>query len=118
MISTGIDIIDIKRIEKAIKNPRFITRVFSEKEQTLFLEKANSPASIAANFAGKEAFSKALKTGVKGFSLNEVSILRDENNAPYIELSGKAKQMADNKKIDISLSHTSSLATAIVIMYD
>jgi holo-[acyl-carrier protein] synthase len=118
MFSTGIDIIEISRIEKSIQNPRFILKVFSKSEQQLFEKKGFSSQTIAANFAGKEAFSKALKTGIQGFALNEVSILRDENNAPYIKLCGNAKKLAQNKNFDISLSHTDSLATAIVIMWD
>lgn len=50
-----------------------------------------NPETIAANFAAKEAFAKALGTGVRGFSLNEVSVLRGELGAPYIKLAGNAK---------------------------
>jgi len=45
--------------------------------------------TIAANFAAKEAFSKALGTGVRGFLLAEVSVLRNELGAPYLALSGQ-----------------------------
>lgn len=121
MIQTGIDLVEIARINDALtKNPRFITRFFGSNEQAMFKEIKTNKArvqSIAGNFAAKEAFSKALGTGLVGFSLNEVEVLRKENGAPYIKLSGKA--LALTKKtvanISLSISHTDTYATAIVI---
>ncbi|MDF2567870.1 MAG: acpS [Oscillospiraceae bacterium] len=119
MIKSGVDLVPISRIEKSIKNPRFIEKVFSPAEQELFESRKFSPATIAANFAGKEAFSKSLGTGVRGFSLNEVEILRDELGCPYIRLLGKAKQAAESKglQFSVSLSHTDTDAVAFVVAY-
>ena len=61
---------------------------------TLFLTKKNPFETMAGHWAVKEAFSKAVKTGVRDFSLNEISVLRDELGAPYLELTGKAKELA------------------------
>ena len=115
----GIDTVEIARIEKSLGIPGFLERVYSQKE-ICFLKAKNSALSLqsyAANFAAKEAFSKALGTGVRGFSLNEVSILRDELGAPYIELSGRAKEAAKELRFTVSLTHTATDATAIVIAY-
>lgn len=113
----GIDSVEIERIKNSLSNDKFLKRVYSQKEQALFaLKKGKSYyQSIAANFAAKEAFSKALKTGVRGFELNEVSILRDEMGAPYIELEGKAKECALGYEFSVSLTHTDTLASAVVI---
>lgn len=115
----GTDIVEIERIKKSTEKGRFMERVFSEKESALFLTKKNPFESMAGNWAVKEAFSKALKTGVRDFSLNEISVLRDDLGAPYIELTGNAKKLADSMELefDVSISHTKDYATAVVIAY-
>jgi holo-[acyl-carrier protein] synthase len=123
MISTGIDMVEISRIEQIVsKDPRFLTRFFGTEERKIFTKKKQSKTyfqSIAANFAAKEAFSKALGTGVRDFSLKEVQILRDELGAPYLLLSGKALAIAQERNVNFSVSqsHTEQHAIAIVIMY-
>lgn len=116
----GIDLTEIERIKKSSQKGRFMERVFSEKESALFLTKKNPFESMAGNWAAKEAFSKAVKTGVRDFSLNEISVLRDGLGAPYIELTGKARELADrlNLDFDVSISHTKDYATAVVIAFE
>ena len=119
MIFTGTDIIEIERINKSIKNPRFLSRIFSPQELIYFTKINFNPSSIAANFCAKEAFSKAMGTGFRGMSFNEISVLRDAVGAPYISLSGNALKMLNAKglKLSVSLSHSKNYATAIVIAY-
>ena len=120
MYTVGVDITEISRIEKSVQSENFMKRVFSEAESALFSLKSNPYPSMAGNWAAKEAFSKALGTGVRGFSLNEVSILRDELGAPYIQLEGKALEIAAarNLEFSVSISHTGDLAEAVVIAYE
>ena len=69
----GTDIVSIDRIQKIILKNRegFIKRVLTEHEQALFANKADSAAFCAKRFAAKEAFSKALGTGIgKGSQLS------------------------------------------------
>lgn len=114
----GIDSVEIERIEKSLNIPGFKERVFSP-EETAFLDGKGSPAqSYAANFAAKEAFSKALSRGMAGMAWSEISILRDELGAPYIELSGRAKEAAKGISFTVSLTHTRNTATAIVIAFE
>ena len=117
MYSIGTDIIDIVRIEKSASNDRFLSRVFSKKELDFFSKKNNPYPSMAGNWAAKEAFSKTLGTGVRGFSLNEVSVLRDNNGKPFLELSGNALKIAKGLSFSVSISHTDTLANAVVISY-
>lgn len=115
---TGVDIVEIDRIGKAMKRPRFLQRFFSEEERAYFSERNLAPQSVAGNFAGKEAFSKALGTGFRGFSPSEVEILRDEAGKPHIALTGAAKKTADEMGINglyISISHSKKYAIAQVI---
>ena len=75
---------------------------------------------MAACFAAKEAFAKALGTGVRGFSLNEVSVAHDEWGAPFLRLSGSALAIAEEKNLSFSLSltHTDGMAGAVVVAYE
>lgn len=113
----GVDAVEIKRIKKSLEIPGFREKVFSQKEIELLEKKRFPEESYAANFAAKEAFSKSLGTGVRGFSLNEVSVLRDELGAPYFELSGSAKERAKGLAFTVSLTHTREIAVAFVIAY-
>ncbi len=115
---TGIDLLEISRMRRSMQSPRFMTRVFSVKEQALFGQKGKgAAASAAANFAAKEAFSKAMGTGVRGFALPEVQLLRDELGKPYLELTGKALAMVQAKglELSVSVSHTQEYACAVVV---
>ncbi len=119
IIGIGTDIVDIQRIRKAMENERFMGEYFGKSESEFLLAKKNPAPSVANNFAAKEAFSKALGTGVRDFSINEVQTLRDELGKPYIELSGKAREAAEKlgvKNIHVTLSNTADCAIAFVIL--
>lgn len=115
----GIDIIEINRIKDSVnKNKKFLNRVFTKKEIKLFNKRKNNINTISGNFAAKEAFSKALGTGIK-FSWNDIEILRDENGKPYINLYGKAKNIFDKNGFEnchISISHNKTQAVANCII--
>ncbi|MBE7048192.1 MAG: holo-[acyl-carrier-protein] synthase [Ruminococcaceae bacterium] len=118
VIGNGIDIIEINRIATAMKRERFLTKNFSVAENAYFAKKQYTPSVVAVNFAAKEAFSKALGTGICGFSLWEVEVLRDERGKPYLRLNGHAKKAAENAKVThwhVSLSHSRDYAIANVI---
>ncbi len=116
MITVGTDILEIERMEKSLKNPRFLTRVFSHAEIEWLREKNFPAQSAAGNYCAKEAFSKALGTGVRGFSLSEVSVLRDECGKPYLLLEGGAREKAAGRSFSVSISHCRRYATAVVVM--
>lgn len=114
----GIDIVEIDRIQKTMENPRFLQRVFSEEEREYFSARNQAAQSVAGSFAGKEALSKALGTGFRGFRMSEVEILHDEYGKPHVALTGEAKQTADRLGICslyISISHSKKYAIAQVI---
>ena len=108
MINCGTDIVKISRLEKVLETPGFYEKV---EKRGARLE------SLAAAFAAKEAFGKALGTGIRGFSLCEAEVLHKENGAPYLFLSGKAKAVSDkiHAEFSLSLSHDGDYATAFVI---
>ena len=76
----GTDIVDISRIKKSIKNKNFFSRVYSSHEIKKKPSKLNLYAYFAKRFAAKEAFSKALGTGISsGINFNEITILNEKN---------------------------------------
>ena len=119
MYTTGIDITTVSRIEKSCEKESFRSFVFTEKELELFYNREKPKfSSLAANFAAKEAFGKALGTGVRGFNLNEVEILRDDMGAPYFNFYGRASEiiLAGGYTAQLSLSHEKDTAIAIVLL--
>lgn len=114
----GTDIIEISRIREAInRTSSFKRKVYTEKEIE-YIEKKKEPyASYAGRFAAKEAVSKALGTGVRGFSLNDVEILNDELGKPTVTLYNNLLNHAEDFKIQISISHSREYAVSTVIIY-
>lgn len=114
----GIDIVEVERIKKSILNTRFLERVFSKDELKIFEKRNFNPETIAGRFCVKEAFGKALGTGVRDFELNDVSTINDDLGAPHVVLTGKALELAGNSEIKVSISHTKKYATAVVMLVD
>lgn len=110
----GTDIAEISRIKSAIAKGKFCERFFTVAENELFKAKKYSPQTVAANFAAKEAFSKALGTGVRGFALTDIEVLRDELGKPYINLYNSLADLKCN--VFVSLSHAKEYATAVVVL--
>lgn len=117
----GNDIIEIDRIEKAISKNNFIEKVFSEKEKENISSRGNRTESYAGVFSAKEAISKAMGDGVRNFSLLDIEILNDEMGKPYALISEKLEKIIKDKfgeyKIEISISHSKTFATAVAILF-
>ena len=107
----GVDMTTISRIEKACSGERFLEKYFSEGEIQRYRE---DPARLAANFAAKEAFSKALGTGVRGFAMKEVSLFRDELGKPYYAFTGRAAEIVEEKGLICHVSVSDEKDTVIV----
>ena len=98
IFGVGTDIVSVERIKKSLKNKNFLRRVFSTKEILKCKKKINSFNCYSKRFAAKEAFSKALGTGIsKGISFNEIIILNKKSGKPYITLSGQTKKIIERK---------------------
>ncbi len=111
----GCDLVEVDRIKKASERESFIQHAFSKREIERF-NSMNAPAqSMAAAWAAKEAFSKALHTGVRGFSLTEITISHDQLGAPFYELEGMALKAAKGLDLQLSLSHTKEYAQAFCV---
>ena len=119
IIGIGIDIIEINRIEKVIlRTSSFIEKSFTNNEIEYFKSKGLKGNVIAGNFAAKEAISKALGTGFRGFGLQDIEVLRDELGKPVVNLSHKIYKLLDIKEfnIHVSISHSKENAIAYAVM--
>lgn len=118
-MNIGVDLCHIPRFERLIeRQPEFRRRFFTPKEQALF-QGASGTQTLAANFAVKEAFGKALGTGVVGFNLNEVEVLRKTSGAPEVILHGAALERLFEqgyKDILCSISHDGEYAIGMVLL--
>lgn len=122
IVGIGCDIIEIERIARAIKRESFIQRVFTAKEAAYCQSRGQqAAASFAARFAAKEAVLKALETGLREGSLQEIAVANDALGKPLVQLSGHFAALSRQlgvKNIQISLSHSRDFAVAYVIMED
>ncbi len=105
----GTDIVSVKRIKSSLKKKNFIKRIYNEQEILKCKRAVKQHNCYAKRFAAKEAFSKALGTGISnGINFNEITILNNKSGKPYIYLKGdtkkKIKKMFKQKKTKISLS--------------
>lgn len=122
IVGIGCDIIEIERIARAIKSESFIRRVFTAEEAAYCQRRGQqAAASFAARFAAKEAVLKALGTGLREGSLQEIAVDNDGLGKPLVQLSGHFAMLSRQlgvKNIQISLSHSRDFAVAYVIMED
>ena len=106
----GTDIVSVDRIKKSIKNKNLLTRLFCKEEISKCSKLINSNNCYAKRFAAKEAFSKALGTGIsKGINFNEIIVMNEKSGKPFIKLKGETMQSIKKKfkkKLKISLSLT------------
>jgi holo-[acyl-carrier protein] synthase len=116
----GTDIVSVERIKKSLKNKNLLNRLFSNEEISK-CNKLNNPNNCyAKRFAAKEAFAKALGTGIsKGINFNEIVIMNEKNGKPFIKLRGKTIQVIKKKfkkkpKIALTLSDEKKYAVAFV----
>ena len=119
IIGVGVDIVKVDRIKKVVSRTEcFISKVFSENEIEYFNKKNNNFETIAGYFAAKEALSKALGTGIRGFRLTDIEIRNDVLGKPEIILSEKIKKINNisEYRAHLSISHTSEDAIAFVVL--
>jgi len=117
MLSVGVDIIEIHRIQQALDRwgERFEERIYTEAERAYC--RGRIP-ELAARFAAKEAISKALGTGLVGIYWVEMEVLGDRRGKPLVTLYGHALARARELGLDewaISLSHSDGNAVAFVV---
>ena len=120
MLGIGCDLAEVERIKKAIERNGFKERVFTPEEIACCTGSHGDKAqSYAARFAAKEAFLKAIGTGLRGGRLTELSVINDELGKPELKVTGYYATYIEKlgvKKIHVTLSHTATTAMAVVVL--
>ena len=117
MLATGVDIIEIHRIEQVLDRygERFLNRLFTPNE--IDYCKGRAP-NLAGRFAVKEATMKALGTGARGVSWRDIEVVRADSGAPSVKLYGRAENRAERLhvvEISVSISRSREYAVAFVV---
>ena len=116
----GTDIISVSRINESLKNKNLLNRLFSKEEISRCGKLIQSKNCYAKRFAAKEAFAKALGTGItNGINFNEIIVMNEKSGKPFIKITGKNKQIIKKKlnnkaKFFLSLSDEKNYAIAFV----
>lgn len=116
----GIDIVHIKRMERWLADRKLLERFFHPYELEYSLSRGNAAASsLAARFAAKEAFGKALGTGFADIELKDIMINNVNNGQPQINLfdsAQKALEKTGAQRVHVSLSHEKEYALAMILI--
>ena len=121
LFGVGTDIIRVNRLKKSLKKKLFLSRVFNNEEISKCKRTKKNSNCFAKRFAAKEAFSKALGTGIsKGINFNEIVVLNEKSGKPYIKLINKTKKIVERElkkkvyKISLSIADEKDYAVAFV----
>ncbi len=118
ILGIGTDIVDVAQFERRIERGRLL-RVFSEAELAYADEKPKRRMqTLAARWAAKEAFAKALGTGIRAeWNLDELEVVSGEGGKPELRLGPSVRDaLPEGARVHVSLSHTKTCATAVVVV--
>jgi holo-[acyl-carrier protein] synthase len=113
MFSLGVDIVEVPRIARLMRQQRFLKRVFTPGEVDYCRGKKNAAQHFAVRFAAKEAVYKAL--GRSGVSHKDISVRNAANGKPAVALSSSLKSL--ERRVSITLSHTAEYAVAVALYH-
>ncbi len=121
IVGIGTDLARIERFCKFLQpDNKVLERIFTDAERGYALQMKNPAPHLAARFAAKEAFLKALGTGLRaGLSWQQVEVVRDELGCPSLQLTGRAAEMLAERgavATHLSYSHDGDYAVATVIL--
>jgi len=118
----GTDIVAIERFQRFVDNSNtaLLRRIFSERERATCSARKDSASCFAARFAAKEAFLKALGTGLRdGISWQDMEIALNDLGKPELLLTGRAREIFARQGLSsvfLSLSHDGGSAIAMVVL--
>jgi holo-[acyl-carrier protein] synthase len=115
----GIDIMEIDRIRRSVEEfgERLLHRIFTEGEIAYCRDKFNIYQHLAARFAAKEAFSKAIATGLRGaFGWNDIEVVNDALGKPGLVLHGRIRERLQDHSLLLSISHSENHVVAVVVI--
>lgn len=119
MIGIGVDLVEVERMRTVLaRTPTMVERLFTPGERA-YAEAANDPTErYAARFAAKEAVLKALGAGLGAADWHDIEVVRTEQGAPTLVITGRARALADDVGVTrwlLTLTHTASMAEAVAV---
>ena len=115
----GVDAVDVVRFRRVLeRRPGIVDRLFTETERAYAARSADPGPRLAVRFAAKEAVLKALGVGVGAAGFRDVEVVRADNGAPGLALTGRAAALSLGRGISrwhVSLTHTDTVAVASVV---
>ncbi len=123
IIGNGVDIVENRRIAKSLKNNGFLYRIFTKNEIDQSRKIKNKVNFFAKRFAAKEAFVKALGTGIRNnINFKDISVKNNINGQPLMNISNNLKRLLKQKfkiskyRLYLSLSDEKKHSIAFVII--
>lgn len=120
IVGIGLDVVHVRRLERWQKIPGLYERYFHPEELATALSRGSGAIlSLAARFAAKEAFGKAIGTGLSGITLKNILVLNNHNGKPCMKLFGNALaafEKAGGEHLHLSLTHERDNALAMVVI--
>jgi holo-[acyl-carrier protein] synthase len=120
IVGIGVDVVQVRRLERWQAIPGLLERYFHPQELSVSRSRGRGAAlSLAARFAAKEAFGKALGTGLLGITLRDIMVVNRHNGRPEIEVLGTASLALERSgatRIHVSLTHERENAVAMVVL--
>ncbi len=120
ILGIGFDMVEVERMQSWAAKRELMARFFHEQEiSDMELQDKLKAQSLAARFAAKEAFGKALGTGVVGFEMKDLRVISGRHGKPELIVRGKAREMLEahgGERVFLSLSHEKTYAGAVVVI--
>ena len=116
----GIDVVSVERMRSWVNDGALLARYFHPNERKVVSERGNAAVlALAARFAAKEAFGKALGTGLRGLSLRDIEVRNDELGKPELIAHAQANEALRRRGVRsvwVSLTHERENAIAVVVL--
>jgi len=120
ILGLGVDVVHVARIRRWLSTPGLVDRFFHPEEIQAAMERGHAAAlSLAARFAAKEAYGKALGTGLAGIRLRDIQVINNYNGRPDMVLHGAALERfreMGGTSLHVSLTHEADNAIAVAII--
>lgn len=115
VIGLGLDVCEVSRMDRNLRDSRFISRFFTEEEAAYIRSRGSAAAqTMAGLFASREALGKAIGCGID-FDLKEAEIRHDPNGRPFYHLTGRLAERTSGSRFLLSITHDGGIAAAVCI---
>ena len=120
ILGLGIDLVDVRSMEKNIQGDAFLRKVFTQDEVVSVARYRNRTEHLAGKFAVKEAFMKAIGAGIRQeVWFTQIEVLNNDSGQPQVNVTGEAEKRfryMGATQVHVSISHSGGMAVAVVVL--